>query len=511
MTSGAITYTQRIADLAAAAPEEVALVVAPVDGAEREVTRAALLAESLRAASLLERQGIDRSSLVDVAMPNGLDAVVACLGAWWLGACVLPLSYALPSAELELVLASAAESGREQLLIGDFDTTTVKTMPSAAFADRASLEPRARTETVVPHPGRAMPSGGSTGRPKVIVSLEPLLTDPAAPPSSMAALFGSRRGQRQIVLGPMYHTGPFGTLFGGLTDGALVVLMERFDGRRALELIEHHGVNRLFAVPAQLLRMARVDDFDRYDLSSLETVYHSGAVCPPWLKRHWIERVGAEHVFEGFGSTETVGALAIRGDEWLAHPGSVGRPIISDVSIRDVDGNECATGDVGEVFMRFRRPADAPSAAPRLGFEYWGSPPARSDDDGFVSVGDLGWSDADGYVYVADRRVDMIITGGVNVFPAEVEAVLTEHPDVGDVAVVGVPDPDWGRRVHAVVEPRQGCDETGLTDALDHHCRARMAAPKVPKSYELVARLPRDENGKIRRSALVPAEEGDQT
>jgi bile acid-coenzyme A ligase len=279
--------------------------------------------------------------------------------------------------------------------------------------------------------------------------------------------------------------------------------MERFDARRTLELIERHRVNRLFSVPAQLLRMARVENFDTYDLSSLETLYHSGAVCPPWLKRRWIDRVGAEHVYEGFGSTETVGALAIRGDEWLEHPGSVGRAQISDVSIRDAEGKECQVGEVGEIFMRWQRPAGSESAMRSSGFVYWGSPPATSDDGGYVSVGDLGWLDNDGYVYVADRRADMIITGGVNVFPAEVEAVLTEHTGVADVAVVGIPDSEWGRRVHAVIEPAPGVGPAELIAELELHCRSRMAGPKVPKSFEIVTKLPRDENGKIRRSAIA--------
>jgi bile acid-coenzyme A ligase len=215
--------------------------------------------------------------------------------------------------------------------------------------------------------------------------------------------------------------------------------------------------------------------------------------------------VGPEHVYEGFGSTETVGAVAIRGDEWLRHPGSVGRPQICDVSIRRVGGATCATGEVGEIFMRWKRGDNSDGEQLSPGFVYWGSPPAKSDDDGFVSVGDLGSFDEDGYLYVADRRVDMIITGGVNVYPAEVESVLTEHPSVADAVVIGVPDPEWGRRVHAVIEPCPGVEGPGLLAELDHLCRSRMAGPKVPKSYDLVDRLPRNENGKIRRSAVIAA------
>jgi bile acid-coenzyme A ligase len=499
-----ITYTERIRELAEGDPGGVALIVAGSDGSDVHFTRRELLEDSLRAASLLENFGVDGQSLVDVALPNGIDHVVACLGAWWLGACVLPLSPALPPAELKLILASAAEAGRSQLLVGDYADVPVNVVTRSALSGRGSFEARSRP-TVIPNPGRAVPSGGSTGRPKIIVSVSPMVVTPSAPPHPMSVLFGSRPGQRQIVLGPTYHTGPFSSLFGGLADGALVVLMERFEAKQALELIERYRVNRLFSVPAQLLRMVRVEGFEEYDLSSLETLYHSGALCPPWLKRRWIERLGPERVFEGFGSTETVGALAIRGDEWLRHPGSVGRPQITDVSIRNEDGEECPVGEVGEVFMRWKSAEEIGAEPPSAGFVYWGSPPAKSDSAGYTSVGDLGWMDADGYLHIADRRVDMIITGGVNVFPAEVEAAITEHPGVADVAVIGVPDPDWGRRVHAIIEPAPGIDGVALLVELREMCRSRMAAPKVPKSYDLVDKLPRDENGKIRRSAITAA------
>jgi bile acid-coenzyme A ligase len=153
---------------------------------------------------------------------------------------------------------------------------------------------------------------------------------------------------------------------------------------------------------------------------------------------------------------------------------------------------------VGEIFMRPH------GAGPT--YAYIGSPPAKGTPDGFTSVGDLGWVDAEGYLFLADRRVDLIITGGANVYPAEVEAALTEHPSVGDVAVIGVPDEDWGKRVHAVIQPRDPGDPPTVA-ALDAHCRERLASYKIPKSYEFVAQLPRDDAGKLRRSGLVAERE----
>jgi len=189
----------------------------------------------------------------------------------------------------------------------------------------------------------------------------------------------------------------------------------------------------------------------------------------------------------------------IRGDEWLRRPGSVGRGLRTDIRILADDMRELPTGEIGEVFLR-QHYASGPT------FRYVGAPPARSTDDGFTSVGDLGKLDDDGYLYVIDRRSDMIVTGGVNVFPAEVEAALLEHPGVADVAVVGVTDPEWGRRVHAVIEPTDPTARPGV-EMLRAHCRARLARSKVPKTFSFVVSLPRSEAGKLNRVALGEAVE----
>jgi bile acid-coenzyme A ligase len=248
-------------------------------------------------------------------------------------------------------------------------------------------------------------------------------------------------------------------------------------------------------VPTMLLRLARLPDLDRRDLSSLKAVLQGGAPIPAWLVRFWIERLGPERFHMSYGSTENAGLARIRGDEWLEHPGSVGRGHNSEFRILDDQLRPLPPGEVGEIFGRSTT-VEGPA------FEYVGAPPARATPDGFVSVGDLGWLDAEGWLYIADRRADMIISGGANVFPAEVEAALLEHPEVADAAVIGLPDEQWGQRLHALVQAREPA-RAPSAEELREHCRARLAPYKVPKSFEPVAALPRSDAGKLNRSALA--------
>lgn len=200
---------------------------------------------------------------------------------------------------------------------------------------------------------------------------------------------------------------------------------------------------------------------------------------------------------ERYGGSEGIGGSFIRGDEWLEHPGSVGKPVGCDLKILDDQGNELPSGEVGLIYAR--RLSDHP-AAPEA--RYIGTDPLPATTDGFMTLGDLGWLDEDGYLYIADRRTDMIVTGGANVYPAEVEAVLSQAPGIADVVVIGVPDEEWGRRVHAIVEPLDST-EPPVESALDTLCREHLASYKVPKTYEYLPELPRNAAGKIRRSALV--------
>ncbi len=205
----------------------------------------------------------------------------------------------------------------------------------------------------IPHPGVAMGSGGSTGRSKIIVDPNPCARPLDGFLDDIAPWTGMRSSQTQLVAGPLYHNGPFVLAYYGLLSGQRLVLMEKFEASRALELIERHRVGFAFLVATSMRRVLQAEEFGSRDLSSLESLYHSGAPCPPWVKRRWLERIGAERVHEAYGSAENSGGTYIRGDDWLRHEGSVGRPWRSVIRILDPEGRELPAGDVGEIFMGY--------------------------------------------------------------------------------------------------------------------------------------------------------------
>lgn len=482
-----VPYGQRVRSLAEQHPEAIAIITVGRDGSKHAVSWRDLEEASNRAARLLADRGVDHTSFTVVGLPNGFEHFVWTIGAWKLGALVLALNPKTPLLERNEIL----ELAQPAAIVSDWaDTNGVR---SDAFrAHTLGSDPILPDR--VAHPARAVASGGSTGRPKIIVLPEPMAAVPGHL-GPMGEASGMTAGQTQLVVGPLYHNMPNGFGYTGLFHDHQLVVMARFDAELAVDLIEQHKVNFAAMVPTHMSRIAKLDDIGSRDLSSIHSILHSAAVCPPWLKRRWFELLAPSKVYEGFGATEDVGHTAIRGDEWLMHPGSVGRPRHCDLKILDDNGTELAAGEVGEIFMR--RHADDPTYA------YLGATPAKTTEKGFVSVGDLGWVDEQGYLYIADRRVDLIITGGSNVYPAEVEAAIAEHPAVADVVVIGLTDADWGRRVHALVQIRDGyhLSEEGLRDMI----RGRLAAYKTPKTYEFVDSLPRDDAGKIRRSTLMRA------
>jgi bile acid-coenzyme A ligase len=453
---------------------------------DRVRTRVELERRTSRLARAYAALGVTEGSLVTIALPNGIEFLEACLAAWKLGAAPQPVSSRLPAAERDAIVEladSALVVGLQPGSVGARPTLAAGFEPDAALSDAPLAD-------VVPRCARAMTSGGSTGRPKLILDTAPAECDPALAENGMQA------GGTTLVAGPLYHAGPFLTAWSQLLCGGRVVLMTRFDARFALELIERHRVDWVLFVPTMMQRIWRLPEEERmrFDLSSLRRVMCTGAPSPAWLKRAWIGWLGPERIWEAYGGTERTAGTIISGTEWLSHPGSVGRPTHGRrVRILDAQGRECPPGTLGEVFMM-------PPGGQGSTYRYVGAE-ATATEDGWESLGDLGWLDEEGYLYLADRKTDMILSGGANVYPAEVEAALDAHPAVRSSAVIGLPDDDLGQRVHALVDLLRPVGEQELREHLAKH----LVRYKIPRSFEFVAEPLRDDAGKVRRSALREA------
>ena len=300
-----------------------------------------------------------------------------------------------------------------------------------------------------------------------------------------------------LVVGPLNHTGPLACL-GALAGGAPVHVLERFDPEAVLQTIERRRIGSSLMVPTHFVRLLSLPDDvrGRYDVSSLEVVAHTGAACPADVKRAMIGWWGPKLV-DGYGATEVGVVTAITSAEWLERPGSVGRCTPQfEAMVVDDDGNELPPGAVGRLFFRDRAgrgvvyPNDPEKTA------------AAHLAPGVFTLGDVGYIDEDGYVSITDRDVDMVISGGVNIYPAEVERVLVEHPGVGDVAVFGVPCPEMGERLVALVQPSSSMATPPTPADLDEFCRARLAAYKCPKDIEIVDDIGRSPMGKVNKRAL---------
>jgi bile acid-coenzyme A ligase len=475
-----VSLGRRISQLAAEDPTRPALVIArPDPSADEVVSRLELDRLSTQAARRLARDGVTQGALLVVALPNGLDHVVVSLAGMKLGATVLPLRWDQPDWERSRLLAAVSPAA------------IVRSWDREAAASE-SIEPL--PDAVAERPF-AIGTGGSTGVPKIVLVPAHGALVPGEAHDLLYQLTSIGPGARHIVAGPLDHSNAFMLLHHGLFDAHTDVLLERFDAATWVAAVERHAVEFGSLVPTMMRRILAVDGLDAHRLRSLRTVFHTGAPCSVDLKRRWIDLVGPERLVEAFGSTEAIGLITIRGDEWLAHPGSIGRPFLTEVRILDADGEEARPGHVGQLYMRT-------VPRPDICFSYLNGPPPPELPGGFVTVGDLAWRDAEGWLYCADRRDDLIISGGANIYPAEVEAALVEHPLVQDVAVVGLPDEDWGQAVHAVVQaPPDARDPTSVE--LDAFVRSRVASYKAPKGYTIVSELPRDAMGKVRKSDLV--------
>jgi fatty-acyl-CoA synthase len=343
-------------------------------------------------------------------------------------------------------------------------------------------------------------SSGTTGRPKGVrkpLSAGPF-GDPASGPVQIALGMKARGigpGSVYLSPAPLYHAAPLVFSMSVHRAGGTVVVMERFDARQCLELIERYRVTDAQFVPTMFVRMLHLPEAERsrYDISSLRYAVHAAAPCPVAVKRQMMEWWGPI-IHEYYSGTEDIGTASITPEEWLAHPGSVGRPM-NECHIVGDDGDELPPGRAGIVYFAGGRP-----------FEYHNDPEKTASvthPKGWRTLGDIGYLDADGYLYLTDRQAHMIISGGVNIYPQEAENVLAGHRAVADVAVIGVPDDEMGEAVKAVVQPADPSSAgPDLETELLAHCRAHLASYKCPRGIDFVDHLPRDDNGKLYKRLL---------
>jgi long-chain acyl-CoA synthetase len=353
-------------------------------------------------------------------------------------------------------------------------------------------------------------TSGTTGRPKGVHR-------EGAPPSALATVNfcgydedWEHSADVHLCTGPLYHAAPLAfSIAVPFTYGVPVVVMEHWEPAETLRLVERHRITHTHMVPTMFHRLlALPDDVRRSaDLSSLRFIIHGAAPCPVGVKQALIEWLGPI-VVEYYAATEGLGTL-VDSATWLAHPGTVGRPMAAgQVKVADDDGNPVPTGEIGLVFLRAQAAAK---------FDYYGDAEktAGAFRGDYFTLGDMGYMDAEGYVFLTDRTANLIISGGVNIYPAEVDAVLLQHPSVGDVATIGVPDEEWGEAVKAVVEPAAGVADAVLGGGeraaeraaeleaeLLTFCRERLAHFKCPRTVDFVERLPREDTGKIYKRLL---------
>lgn len=472
-----ISFLDRLEELATQQPDAPA-----VSCQDDTVTRAQLLALGNNLALYLAQHGTKEGDMVTVAVPNSIDFFIAYVAAWRLGATPQPISSRLPQRELDALIELANPSAIVGVPQGEYSGRTCVPLGFRAPDGDASHLP-----SVISAAWKAPTSGGSTGRPKLIVSGDPAALDPTAPVPLLMDPGGCL-----VMPGPLYHNGPAVWSCQAWLYGLHVVLLPKFDAEETLRAIEEHRGSVLYMVPTMMKRILRLADETRlkYDVSSLRVVWHLAEPCPEWLKQAWIDWLGAEKIFELYAGTEAQTATIISGIEWLTHRGSVGRVIPGTVKITGEDGQELPVGEMGEVWMRSLR--ESPT------YRYVGAT-ARTLEGGWESLGDMGRLDDEGYLYLGDRASDMILSGGANIYPAEIESALQEHPQVRSCAVIGLPDEDKGSIVYAIVEAdRQQVSDDDLKAFLNE----RLVTYKVPRIFEFVDVPLRDDAGKVRRSAL---------
>jgi long-chain acyl-CoA synthetase len=492
------------------APDAVA-VIEP-DG--REVGAGALLARANQLVHGLRALGLERGDAIAMALPNSAAVFEVFMAAAQAGWYVVPINWHLTAPEIAYILD---DSGARALMCAPrFAQTCLRAaadsqVPAEArfvVGEAPGLRPldelvRDRPTTAPPDrtAGGPMPyTSGTTGKPKgvrrPVASAAPEAVSGAQ--AMFLSLFGILPGSPGVHLvgAPLYHTAVLNFATNHLHLGHTLVLMDKWSPEGTLELIERHRVTSSHMVPTQFNRLLELPDEvkHRHDLSSLSHIIHSAAPCPVPTKQAMLDWWGP-CIYEYYAASEGGGTLATP-DDWQKKPGTVGRPWpISQIRILDDEHQPCAPGEIGTVWIRMGDHR----------FEYHKDEAKTGDAwrDGFFTVGDAGYLDEDGYLFLCDRKADMIISGGVNIYPAEIESVLVTHPEVADVAIFGVPDDDWGEQVKAVVQPAAAAEPGPALEArLLSYCGERLARYKLPRSVDFIAEMPRDPNGKLYKRTL---------
>ena len=494
---------------AAASPDKAATVMA---GSGEVVTYGQLDARSNQVARLLRSLGLGWSDGIALCLENSARFHEICWGAQRSGLYYTAASTRLTTGELgyivddcgvKVLILSAEQRHHAAALLANTPRVVARYMVGGTAEGYESFEAAVAAQPTTPVADEAegadmLYSSGTTGRPKGVKP--PIKGRPLGESTGLVllcqGLYGFDQDTRYLSPAPLYHAAPLRFSMTTHRLGGTVVVMEQFDPVRFLQLIDEHQVTHTQVVPTMFVRMLKLDPSVRQGarLSSLRCAIHGAAPCPLAVKEQMIDWWGPI-IHEYYAGTEGNGFCAITSQEWLEHKGSVGRNLLGPIHILDDDGNELPAGAVGTVYFE---------GGP--GFEYHNDPSKTAMSrtaEGWSTLGDIGRLDDEGYLYLTDRKADLIISGGVNVYPQEAENVLTLHPGVADVAVFGVPDEDLGEQVKAVVQPVDGAAAgPDLEQELIAYCRERLSALKCPRSIDFRPELPRHPTGKLYKRLL---------
>jgi acyl-CoA synthetase (AMP-forming)/AMP-acid ligase II len=490
-------------------PDKPAYVMA---GSGEVVTYRQLDERSNQVAQLLRAAGLRRGDGIAFMLENSARFFEICWGAQRAGLYYTAISSRLTPTEAAYIvqdcgatvfITSAANREVAAAIVDDIPDVAVKLMIDGTADGYERYEDAVAQQPTTPiadesEGGDMLYSSGTTGRPKGVKV--PLPEGPIGTPSSVTALaqmlYGFTAETVYLSPAPMYHAAPLRFSMAVLRLGGTIVAMERFDPADFLRLVEEHRVTHTQVVPTMFVRMLKLDEAERtrHDLSSLQVCIHAAAPCPIPVKEQMIEWWGPK-IFEYYAGTEGNGFCAITSEEWLQHKGSVGKPLVGELHILDEDGEPRPPGEAGTIFFGNGGT-----------FEYHNDPEKTAssrNEQGWSTLGDIGYVDEDGYLYLTDRKSYMIISGGVNIYPQEAENVLTMHPKVMDVAVIGVPNEDFGEEVKAIVQPVDMADAgPELERELLAFCKEQLAGYKCPRSVDFSAELPRHPTGKLYKRLL---------